>query len=489
MTINGVDVNQVALAENVVSYVARANTARADMITAFTEDKTKGVQEQLKAIGVVQEYDEVIINWKSSTQKRAILQHLYPELDIKSTAKAQLTKLEDTVETPYISFMLDGNYEAIEVMLVGRHIEFLKEHGMFRTAGQLNLNFNSNQQLLGLFRIFYPTLASVGVKALKRLKHPVIKAYQKYSKANKLVSSFGEKMFGFIESDGRIHTSFNQLVKSGSRVSSQRPNMLQSPSNEEYRRIFTPPQGWKMIDSDYSSAELFLAAYLSNDPKMLLAIEKGYDLHSYSAYQIFGQKWLDAGGSETPVGKPKGVNALNMRKLSKGCSFSILYGTGVANFSDNANIPVAEGKVVLKKYGETFSVLVDFFTKTGRDALRDNYVRESHFNRVRFFNRPKNAMESSHVKNAAMNYKPQASNGSIMKYALCLMKKYIEDNKVDHKVKLQLTVYDQCLSSARADYAEEWAEIQTRLMEKAALHAIPEGTLKAETAILDHWTK
>ena len=47
----------------------------------------------------------------------------------------------------------------------------------------------------------------------------------------------------------------------------------------------------------------------------------------------------------------------------------------------------------------------------------------------------------------------------------------------------------QQLSEAREDFAEEWAELQTMLMEKAALAVIPSGALKADTDILTHWTK
>jgi hypothetical protein len=46
--------------------------------------------------------------------------------------------------------------------------------------------------------------------------------------------------------------------------------------------------------------KLFIAAYLSGDKQLLFAIEQ--DLHSYSSFLIFGQKWLDAGGSAEPVG-------------------------------------------------------------------------------------------------------------------------------------------------------------------------------------------
>jgi hypothetical protein len=40
-----------------------------------------------------------------------------------------------------------------------------------------------------------------------------------------------------------------------------------------------------------------------------------YDLHSYSSFLIFGQKWLDAGGSAEPVGKPPTKEAADLRKV------------------------------------------------------------------------------------------------------------------------------------------------------------------------------
>jgi hypothetical protein len=37
--------------------------------------------------------------------------------------------------------------------------------------------------------------------------------------------------------------------------------MQQAPSTEQYRKMFVAKPG-KLVDSDYSSAELFIAAYL-----------------------------------------------------------------------------------------------------------------------------------------------------------------------------------------------------------------------------------
>lgn len=490
MTINGIKIDTDRLEENIVSFDKAADDARTEMINAFNSDTKKGVQEAIRDLGAIQKEDEVIINWNSHTQKKLILSYLYPNETITSSSKTYLTKLEDEVDNPtYITQLLNGNTDALEMTLVSRHLQFLKNNEMFKAKGQLNLNFNSPAQLLEFFKIWYPNLTGVGVKALKKLKHPVVNAYKKYSKANKLVSSFGRKMYTFIEDDGRIHSSFTQLVPTGSRMSSSKPNMQQAPSTEQFRRMYVPRTGWKLIDSDYSSAELYIAAFLSKDEKMIYAIKHGYDLHSYSASLIFGDKWLEAGGSATPVGKPPTPEANGLRKKSKGLSFSLLYGTGVMAFSENSGIPSSEGKILMDKYYNTFPQLAKFFKQSGENALTYNYVREPYFNRVRFFNKPKDGMQASHNKNAGMNYPPQATNGSIMKLALCYMKKEIEENNLDDKVKLLLTVHDQQVTEAIEEYAAEWAKTQTRLMEKAAEYVIPTGELKAESDILDHWTK
>lgn len=489
-TINGVEVDCTALDENIEEFDTDELSSRKEMMAAMSGITAVEEKKKIRDLKLIQPYDEVKINWGSPKQKKLILNAIYPKYELKSTAVKALQRLEEEVDNPkFITLLLNKNFEKLEEILVSRHLDFLVKSEMFIPKDTININFNSPAQLLILFKIWYPKLTGVGAKAIKKLKHPLVVAYKKNAKASKLVSSFGRKMYEFIGEDGRIHGNFTQLVPSGSRSSSSRPNLQQMPSTESYRRIFVPRKGWKLVDSDYSSAELFLAAFLSGDKNLIYAVKNGYDLHSYSSYLIFGQEWLDAGGAAEPVGKPKTKEANTLRKTSKSLSFSLLYGTGVQAFSENMNISQAEGQVLMKRYFDTFPDLAKFFKDSGQEALDLGYVREPYFKRVRFFNKPKNGMEVSHNKNAGMNFKPQAANGSIMKYAMALMKRHIEENNLDHKVKLLLFVHDQAVTEVRDDFADEWAVLQTRLMEKAALAAIPTGELKAESMILEHWTK
>jgi hypothetical protein len=85
-------------------------------------------------------------------------------------------------------------------------------------------------------------------------------------------------------------------------------------------------------------------------------------------------------------------------------------------------------------------------------------------------------MEASHNKNAGMNYPPQSTNSSIMKYALCLMKTHIEDNDLDDKVKLLLSSmtsrYQKCEKITLHS-----GQSQNRANGKAAMYVIPSGAL------------
>jgi DNA polymerase I-like protein with 3'-5' exonuclease and polymerase domains len=65
-------------------------------------------------------------------------------------------------------------------------------------------------------------------------------------------------MFNYIEKRMVEYTLvLSASIPTGSRMSSSKPNMQQAPSTEQYRKMFVAKPGWKLVDSDYSSAELY----------------------------------------------------------------------------------------------------------------------------------------------------------------------------------------------------------------------------------------
>ena len=138
--------------------------------------------------------------------------------------------------------------------------ELLKNHpeydsgqiDMFGEGRRSMINWGSPPQVLKLLRNYDSKLESTGGPALKELakSFPFIKQYVQYKETAKAYNSYGPKFYEHLYSDGKVHTSFNQLLDTG-RVSSQKPNMQQIPADNVYRNAFVPKDSdWVFVSSD-----------------------------------------------------------------------------------------------------------------------------------------------------------------------------------------------------------------------------------------------
>lgn len=124
-----------------------------------------------------------------------------------------------------------------------------------------NINFNSSPQIIDLientlgFEITERTKPSkthpkgqksfnAKVKASFKGKHPFFEHLAVYDELEGLLSSFIEPLEGFIDSDGRVRTSYG--MKRTGRLSSSKPNLQNQPNPKKkkliynYRKIFIP---------------------------------------------------------------------------------------------------------------------------------------------------------------------------------------------------------------------------------------------------------
>ena len=72
------------------------------------------------------------------------------------------------------------------------------------------------------------------------------------------------------------------------------------------------------MSSDYSSQELNVIAYGSQDPVWLDALERGLDLHGVCADLVFEDKWRNADPAEKK----------SLRTQIKAINFGLAYGMG-----------------------------------------------------------------------------------------------------------------------------------------------------------------
>jgi len=350
------------------------------------------------------------------------------------------------------------------------------------------INWGSPMQTLKLFRNLVPSLEDVNGKNLNkyRYKHKLIDEYIKYKGRTKLANAYGTKFFNYVNSDGKVHTNFAQILDTG-RVSSSKPNMQQIPSDNTFRNCFITEDGWVFVSSDYSSQELNVIAYGSQDPVWLDALKQGLDLHGICADLVFEDKWRDADAA----GKKK------LRTQIKAINFGLAYGMGPFKLADTLQISKQEAQALIEKYFTEFPNIRAFLEKLGTFGKRKGYIQTfKPFKRRRWFdswypkmwNDRSKIMELGSIERASKNTPIQGSSADMTKLALIYIHREIEESWSD-TVKIVMTVHDQIDCVCKEDVAEAWSVKMTELMEKAAKVIIPNGLLKADTNISKTWEK
>ena len=107
-----------------------------------------------------------------------------------------------------------------------------------------------------------------------------------------------------VTSDGRIHTTFNQLIAATGRLSTD-PNLQNIPiRTAEGRRIrqgFVVGPGYEsLMTADYSQIEMRIMAHLSQDAELIEAFRSGRDFHSITAAKVFEVEPTPSGWSSGP---------------------------------------------------------------------------------------------------------------------------------------------------------------------------------------------
>ena len=101
-----------------------------------------------------------------------------------------------------------------------------------------------------------------------------------------------EGLIKTVADDGRIHTTFNQMVAATGRLSSVDPNLQNIPirtaEGRRIRKAFIAGPGYEtLMTADYSQIEMRIMAHLSGDEGLIEAFNSGEDLHTTVASKVF----------------------------------------------------------------------------------------------------------------------------------------------------------------------------------------------------------
>lgn len=165
--------------------------------------------------------------------------------------------------------------------------------------------------------------------------------YQKLKKLSSTYIGTGQDngLWKHVRPDGRIHPSFFLHSTVTGRSSSRDPNAQNLPKRAltplmkhlvtAFRRVLCASEGFVLIETDLSQAELRIAAEMANERVMKAVYQRDGDIHATTAAAVMGLSETQFSALPEDIQKDK-------RGQAKGVNFGYIYGMGARKFKDFA---------------------------------------------------------------------------------------------------------------------------------------------------------
>lgn len=324
-------------------------------------------------------------------------------------------------------------------------------------------NWNSSQQLVELFVNYLGFEStkttpkgdpSVDKAQLKQWNDeglhdilPILLEYRMYRDQLKFLVSW-EKLSS---DDGKLHPSFNITADTG-RTTCNNPNLQQVPQASALRNIITAPKGRKVIECDFSQAELRVASVFAEDENMIEAYRSGSDLHTSTMEFIYA--------GQTPKDEQQ---AKAWRTNAKATNFGFLYGMSAKTFVEYAKgygmkITEEESEAFREQFFDSYPELLTMHDKFIDYAKKYGYTY-SPIGRKRFLPNinSRNWQEKGKAERQAVNTPVQ---GFASDLCISAMADILQDKSLDKsKYSIIGTIHDAILVEVDEDVAEEYAEV------------------------------
>ena len=333
-------------------------------------------------------------------------------------------------------------------------------------------NINSPKQLGQLLfeQLGLPTVKktktgySTNADVLEKLrnKHPIIPAIMDYRMLTKLNSTYAEGLMKVIQPDGRIRTTFQNLVTATGRLSSTEPNLQNIPVRTdlgaEIRKMFIPKPGHVLVDADYSQIELRVLAHIADDEAMQEAFRSGMDVHTVTASQVFG----------VPV---EAVTPLQ-RRHAKAVNFGIVYGISEFSLAEDIGVSRYEAKAYIDSYLSKYSGVRNYMKQVVEDARSCGYTTTM-FGRKRYIPELKstNFNVRQGAERIALNTPIQGTAADLIKLAMVRVDQALSESFPDARLLLQ--VHDELIVECPEEIARDVANLISREMEQVAELKVP----------------
>ncbi len=305
---------------------------------------------------------------------------------------------------------------------------------------------------------------STNADVLEKLKgkHPIVPAIMDYRMLTKLKSTYADGLMKVICEDGRIRTTFQNLVTATGRLSSTEPNLQNIPVRTdlgmEIRKMFVSKPGYVFVDADYSQIELRVLAHIAGDQVMGEAFRSGLDIHTVTASQVF-------------TVAPEQVTALQ-RRHAKAVNFGIVYGISEFSLAEDIGVSRWEAKAYIDSYLDNYPGVRAYMKNVVVEARERGYT-QTMYGRRRYIPELKSSNFNirSGAERMALNTPIQGTAADLIKLAMIRVDQALRQEYPEAKLLLQ--VHDELIVECPEKIAQAVASLVSREMNSVAKLSVP----------------
>lgn len=283
----------------------------------------------------------------------------------------------------------------------------------------------------------------------------ITKKLERYKRLQKQASTYIVSLVNraIEDPEHRVYTNLNLFTTVSGRLSSTEPNLQNITRSKDdlpdIRKLFIAPDGRKIVQADYSQAELRVIAHVSQDEALVRIYRDALDLHSEVAVMFYGKDYTK-----------------EQRSKCKNMNFGVVYGQSSHTFKEKHGIPEAEGEKFIKWWWKRFNGVTDWVGKTQKLAHDPGYVTSPFGRRRRFHLLTRENLPSTYRE--AVNFVPQSTASD-----LTLLSGVKLAHEVDSaRAGICLLVHDSIIAEVDDDYVDEYSAICKQIMEETALKTL-----------------
>jgi len=347
-------------------------------------------------------------------------------------------------------------------------------------------------------------------------EHPFCDKIIEYKKLQKISGTYIDGILDR-QYQGVVYGSFLMFGTTSGRFSSRDPNMQNLPrvKDEEsnlsplvlkyvnaIKRGFVAPEGYKLVNADFSQLEPCAFASACGDIKLQQIFKNKWDLYSSIAIEAEGLSTRYSADKKAPNYLKN--HRPELRQKYKAVALAVVYGAEANRISQVLGCEVGEAQTIIDNYLDAYPGLVNYMNQCDKQAATQGFIRNK-FGRIRHLPEAKrlastygkqlldrywakkNGLSDARYQlktllNNSKNFPIQSTAAHIVNRAMLAVARALKKNKIQGYLVAQ--VHDELTLIVEESKAEQAAELLKQAMENTTKIEVP---LVAEPLIAENW--